>query len=77
MVIGREYLLEKPAAPSSPKQFLDRQIVPLAVNIAGGAEVALSRASARTGIKPAFILLGITGIVSLALFRLLSPKYEA
>jgi hypothetical protein len=41
------------------------------VNIAGGLEVALDRASVRTGIRPAVILTGVTGVVFLALFRVL------
>ena len=44
VVIGRDYLLKKPGRPSAPKLFLDTQVVPLAVNIAGGLEVALDRA---------------------------------
>jgi hypothetical protein len=74
MIIGRDYLLKKPPGPLAPKLFLDTKIVPLAVNTAGGLEVALDRASVRTGIRPAVILAGITGIVSLALFRLLRNR---
>ena len=47
MIIGRDYLLKKPAGPSAPKLFLDTQVVPLAANIAGTLEVALDRASVR------------------------------
>ena len=69
MIIGRDYLLKKPAGPSAPKLFLDTQIVPFAANIAGGLEVALDRASARTGVRPAVILAGIIGTASIVLFR--------
>jgi hypothetical protein len=72
VVIERDYLLKKPVRPSAPKLLLDTQVVPLAVNIAGGLEVALDRASVRTGIRPAVILTGVTGVVFLALFRVLS-----
>ena len=74
LIIGRDYLLKKPSGPSAPKLFLDTQIVPLAVNVAGGLEVALDRASARTGVRPALILAGITGLLSFALFRLLRNR---
>jgi hypothetical protein len=77
VVIGRDYLLKKPAGPSAPKLFLDTQVVPLAVNIAGGLEVALDRASVRTGIRPAVILTGVTGVILLALFRLLHSRSRA
>lgn len=77
VVIGRDYLLKKPGRPSAPKLFLDTQVVPLAVNIAGGLEVALDRASVRTGIRPAVILAGATGVVCFALFRLLRSRSRA
>lgn len=74
MTIGRDYMLKKPAGPSAPKLFLDTKIVPLAVNIAGGVEVALDRASVRTGVRPSVILAGVTGILSLVLLRLLRHR---
>ena len=77
MVIGRDYLLEKPSGPSAPKLFLDTQVVPLAVNIAGGLEVALDRAAARTGLRPAVILTGVVGLASLALVRVLRGRRAA
>jgi hypothetical protein len=57
--------------------FLDTRVVPLAVNIAGELEVALDRASVRTGIRPAVILAGVTGVVTLVLFRLLRGRSRA
>ncbi|MBP0493677.1 hypothetical protein [Roseomonas indoligenes] len=74
MTIGRDYLLRKPAGPSAPKLFLDTQVVPAAVNVAGSLEVALDRASVRTGIRPSVILAGVTGVISLALFRIFSDR---
>jgi hypothetical protein len=69
VVIGRDYLLKKPHGPSAPKLFLDTRVIPAAVNIAGGLEVALDRAAVRTGIRPAVILLGMAGLLSFALLR--------
>ena len=77
MIIGRDYLLRKPPGPSAPKLFLDTQVVPLAVNVAGALEVALDRASARTGVRPAVILAGAVGLLSFALFRLLHNRNTA
>lgn len=77
MIIGRDYLLKKPSGPSAPKLFLDTRVVPLAVNLAGGLEVALDRASARTGVRPAVILAGVTGVLSFVLFRLLRNRGTA
>ncbi|MCR0984267.1 hypothetical protein [Roseomonas populi] len=74
MIIGRDYLLKKPAGPSAPKLFLDTKVVPFAVNVAGGLEVALDRASVRTGIRPSVILAGVTGVLSFALLRLLRNR---
>ncbi|MCJ2138650.1 hypothetical protein [Methylobacterium sp. E-066] len=70
MVIGRDYMLRKPDGPSAAKHFLHTQLVPRAVNLAGGLEVALSRASTRTGIRPAVILGGIAAATVMAMVRL-------
>ena len=76
MIIGRDYLLKKQAGPSRPKLFLDTRVVPWAVNLAGGLEVALDRASSRTGVRPAVILAGVAGFLSLALIRLWRERDE-
>ncbi len=70
-------LLKKPSGPSAPKLFLDTQVVPLAANLAGAVEVALDRAAARTGVRPAVILAGATGLIGLGLFRLLTHRTSA
>ncbi|MEE7494658.1 hypothetical protein [Methylobacterium oryzae] len=74
MAVGRDYLLKKPSGPSGLKLFLDTQVVPLAANIAGSLEVALDRAAARTGVRPALILAGATGLIGLGLIRLLTRR---
>ncbi|MCJ2087456.1 hypothetical protein MKK88_15910 [Methylobacterium sp. E-005] len=66
MSIGRDYLLKKPGRPSAPKLFLDTQVVPVAVNVAGGLEVAVDRAARRLGVRPAVILAGAVGLASLS-----------
>lgn len=75
MIIGRDYLLKKPAAPSAPKLFLDQEVVPLVVNFAGGLEVALARASARTGVRSSTILAGVAGLLSMLLFGWLRTRH--
>jgi hypothetical protein len=70
VTVGRDYMLEKPSGPSAPKLFLDTKIVPMAVNAAGSLEVALDRASARTGIRPSLILTGLVGLASIVLLGL-------
>lgn len=74
MSVGRDYLLKKPAGPSSPKLFLDTTVVPMAVNLLGGMEVALDRAAVRTGVRPSVILAGATGALSLVLYYLLRDR---
>jgi hypothetical protein len=74
VLVDREYLLKKPAGPSAPKLFLDTQIVPAAVNAIGSVEVALSRISARTGVRPALLLAGAAGIMAFGMFRLLTAS---
>ncbi len=74
MTVGRDYLLNKPSPPSASKLFLDQQIVPLVVNAAGALEVALDRASVRTGIRPAAIVAGSLGLLSLAAVYLLRRR---
>ena len=77
MVVGRDYTLEKPSRPSAPKVFLDTKVVPLAVNITSGVEVALSRVSARTGVRPSVILAGAGGLACLAVALLLRSRRTA
>ncbi|MGU3469205.1 hypothetical protein ACLBXO_30640 [Methylobacterium sp. C33D] len=48
--------------------------MPLATNIAGSLEVALDRAAARTGVRPALILAGATGLIGLGLVRLFTHR---
>ena len=75
MVVGRDYMLKKTTGPSAPKLFLDTQVVPLAVNVAGGVEVALEGLSRRTGIRPSVILAGLAGLVTVAaLFGFRQPR---
>lgn len=71
MVVGRDYMLKKPEGPSAPKLFLDTRVVPAVVNLLGGAEVALDRASARTGLRPGVLLAAAVGLGSFGLYRLL------
>ena len=77
MAVGRDYLLEKPRGPSAPKLFLDTKVVPLIVNVASGLEVALDRAAARSGLRPAVIVAGVTGALSLIFFRLVRKRSSA
>lgn len=77
MIIGRDYLLKKPSRPSAPKLFLDTQVVPRAVNLAGGLEGILDRASVRTGVRPAVILAGVAGLLGLGMYGLLRSRSAA
>ncbi len=77
MIIGRNYLLKKPPSPSAPKFFLDTQVVPFAVNLAGEVEVMLDRAARRSGVRPAVIVAGVTGLASYGLFHLLRSRRVA
>ena len=74
MTVGRDYMLKKPAGPSAPKLFLDTQLVPLAVNLAGGVEVAVDRLAVRTGVRPSVVVAGFAGLLSFVLFRLLRRR---
>jgi hypothetical protein len=70
MLVDRDYMLKKPSGPSAPKLFLDTQVVPVVVNALGGAEVALHRVSARTGVRPAVLLAGIAGVLAYGLVQI-------
>ena len=72
MVIGRDYMLKKPAGPSAPKRFLDTRVVPRVVNMAGAAEVALDAAAVRAGIRPSVIVVGVAGMAVFTALRLLT-----
>ncbi|HEX8415189.1 MAG TPA: hypothetical protein VF637_15100 [Sphingomicrobium sp.] len=79
MVVSRDYMLKQPSGPSAPKLFLDTKLVPAAVNILGDSEVALNRASLRTGLS-AGLILGIAGLGSVGLCWLLlrrRPRLES
>ena len=67
MVVGRDYMLKQPKGPSAPKLFLDTKLVPAGVNLLGSAEVALNRASARTGVRSGILLGGTAGLSLLGL----------
>jgi len=75
--IGRDYLLKKTAGPSKPKLFLDTQIVPLAVDAAHSLEVALNRASVRSGVRPAVLVAGLGSLVSLGVVQWLRHRRAA
>jgi hypothetical protein len=71
MVVDRDYMLKQPSGPSAPKLFLDTKLVPAAVNMLGAMEVALERASARTGVGTARLLAGVAGLGALGIGVLL------
>lgn len=62
MVVSRHYLLAKPSGPSRLKVFLDQRVIPFAIDMAGGCEVAVQRVSQRTGVRPAVLVGGAAGI---------------
>lgn len=66
MTVGRDYMLHKGDGPSTPKFFLDTQVVPRLVDAAGAAEVTLDRAARATGVRPSLLLAGAAGTLSLA-----------
>jgi hypothetical protein len=72
MVVGRDYMLKESTGPSAPKLFLDTKVVPAAVNLLGGLEVALDRTSARTGLSVRTLLAGAAGVGSVSLYWLLT-----
>lgn len=65
MTIGRDYMLRKDSGPSAAKFFVDTRVVPRLVNSAGGAEVALDRVARAAGVRPALLLAGAAGVLSL------------
>jgi hypothetical protein len=71
MVVTRDYMLKQQSGPSAPKLFLDTKLVPAAVNMLGGAEVALNRTSVRTGLSGRVILGSVAALGSAGLWWLL------
>lgn len=59
------------------KLFVDTQLVPLAVNIAGELEVALDRASTRTGVRPGVILAVVAAFISFVMLGLMRNRKTA
>lgn len=72
MVVSRDYMLKQPSGPSAPKLFLDTKVIPATVNVLGAVEVALDRASTRTGVGTARLLAGAAGLGALGIGVLLS-----
>ena len=68
-MITRDYLLEKPRGPSAAKVFLDQRVIPAAIDAAGACEVALERASQRTGLSVPVLLAGAGGLLALVAWR--------
>ncbi|WP_298089563.1 hypothetical protein [uncultured Sphingomonas sp.] len=66
MTVGRDYMLRKGDGPSSPKFFLDTQLVPRLVDAAGSAEVTLDRAARAAGVRPSLLLAGAAGTLAMA-----------
>lgn len=53
MTVPQEYMDARvPPKPSAAKVFFDQQILPVAIDIAGGTEVGLARLSDRAGRAP-------------------------
>jgi hypothetical protein len=74
MVVSRDYMLKKESGPSAPKLFLDTKVIPAAVNMLGTMEVFLDRASARSGLRPRWLLAGAVGLGAIGLFGVLGRE---
>ncbi len=55
-MVGREYLLHKPAPPSSAKVVFDQRVVPAMIDMAGAVEAVLERLAVRTRSAPGPVL---------------------
>ena len=53
MTVGRDYMLEKPPPPPPWKVYLDLTILPALIDVAGGLEAVLERASVQGRTRPA------------------------
>jgi hypothetical protein len=71
MVVTRDYMLKKESGPSAPKLFLDTKVVPAVVNMLGAMEVVVDQASARSGLRPRWVLAGAVGLGAIGLFGVL------
>lgn len=74
MAVTRDYLLRKPERPSAPKFYFDTEVVPIAVNLAGALEVAIDRTARRAGVRPALVVGGVAGLLSLTMLGVLRRK---
>ena len=69
MTVTRDYLLKKPSRPPPIKVLFDTSVVPFAVNVAGGLEVALDRLAVRMGWRPRYVVGGIAALAAFAALR--------
>lgn len=52
-MVSKSYMLEKKPGPSSLRVFIDQQVIPVGINMAGAVEGVLERVSVRTRQQPA------------------------
>jgi hypothetical protein len=52
MIIGKHYLLEKPAPPAPWKQYLDLTVLPAVIDAAGAFESVVERVAVHTRKHP-------------------------
>lgn len=72
-MVDRGYLLDKPAPPSPVMVFIDQKVIPVAIDAAGTAEVALNQMFVATRKRP-FTGLGIALSLGYLAAVLLIPR---
>jgi hypothetical protein len=61
-MVSKAYLLEKPAAPSAGKLFLDQHLIPLMIDAAGAVEQELERVAGIARAAPLASLAAALGV---------------
>lgn len=51
-MVNSTYMLARPAPPSPPKLFLDQQVIPALIDLAGAVEAGLERVATWTRCAP-------------------------
>jgi hypothetical protein len=66
-MISSDYLLHNPGGPSAPMRVLNRQVIPVLIDAAGGVEMALEQLASRIQQSPATsmgVALGVGALLS-------------
>lgn len=77
-MVSKSYMTEKKSAPSGVQVFIDQQVIPVGINMAGAVEGLLERVAVRARKQPATAVgaaFTVAMLLSMVTRRVLRPRY--